>query len=82
MIKFLDLQKINLLHQEEIEERLLNVYRSGWYLLGEEVKNFEKKLSHYIGSQYSIGVGNGLDALRLIFRAYKELGLMLSLIHI
>ncbi len=76
MIKFLDLQKINLLYQEEIEQKLINVFRSGWYLLGDEVKTFEKNLSQYIGSRHSIGVANGLDALRLIFKAYIELGFM------
>ncbi|SEO50202.1 dTDP-4-amino-4,6-dideoxygalactose transaminase [Flavobacterium sp. CF108] len=76
MIKFLDLQKINLTHQQEIEERLINTFRSGWYLLGTEVKNFEENLKNYIGSNHAIGVANGLDALRLIFRAYLELGLM------
>ena len=76
MIKFLDLQKINLLYQQEIEEKLLDVFRSGWYLMGEEVKNFENNLAHYISSKHAIGVANGLDALRLIFRAYIELGLM------
>lgn len=76
MIKFLDLQKINLLYQQEIEEKLINVFRSGWYLLGEEVKNFENNLANYIGVKYAIGVANGLDALRLIFRAYIELGIM------
>lgn len=76
MIKFLDLQKINLAHQQEIEENILRVFRSGWYLLGEEVKIFEKNLSQYIGSSCAVGVANGLDALRLILRAYIELGIM------
>jgi dTDP-4-amino-4,6-dideoxygalactose transaminase len=76
MIKFLDLQKINLAHQEEIEDRLLNTFRSGWYLLGNEVKRFEENLGQYIGARNTIGVANGLDALRLIFRAYIELGIM------
>ncbi|MXN91924.1 aminotransferase [Flavobacterium sp. Sd200] len=76
MIKFLDLQKINLLHQQEIEERLLQTFRSGWYLLGNEVKGFEKNLSAYIGTKNAIGVANGLDALRLIFKAYLELGVL------
>lgn len=76
MIKFLDLQKINLVHQEEIEQKLLEVFRSGWYLLGDKVKNFEDNLSKYIGSKHSIGVANGLDALRLILRAYIEMGVM------
>lgn len=76
MIKFLDLQKINLAYQQEIEERLLNTFRSGWYLLGNEVKQFETNFATYIGSKNAIGVANGLDALRLIFRAYIEMGIM------
>ncbi|MBX9888362.1 MAG: DegT/DnrJ/EryC1/StrS family aminotransferase [Flavobacteriaceae bacterium] len=76
MIKFLDLQKINLRHQDEIERKILNVYRSGWYLLGNEVKTFESNLAQYIGSKHAIGVANGLDALCLIYRAYIELGLI------
>jgi dTDP-4-amino-4,6-dideoxygalactose transaminase len=73
MIKFLDLQKINLTHQQEIEEELLKVFRSGWYILGEAVENFEKEFAHYCGVKHCIGVANGLDALILILRAYKEL---------
>ncbi|MFC3561630.1 DegT/DnrJ/EryC1/StrS family aminotransferase [Pedobacter jamesrossensis] len=76
MIKFLDIQKVNLSYQQEIEERLLSTFRSGWYLLGNEVKNFEENLKNYIGTKHAIGVANGLDALRLIFRAYIELGIM------
>ncbi len=76
MIKFLDLQKINLQHQNEIEAQLLEVFRSGWYLLGEKTKDFENNLSSYIGAVHAIGVANGLDALRLILRAYIELGTM------
>lgn len=76
MIKFLDLQKINLHHQSEIEEQLLEVFRSGWYLLGEKVKTFEHSLSQYIGAKQAIGVANGLDALRLILRGYIEMGVM------
>ena len=73
-IKFLDLQKINLQYQEEIETKLLETFRSGWYLLGDQVKSFENNLAQYIGSPNTIGVANGLDALRLIFKAYLELG--------
>lgn len=76
MIKFLDLQKINLAHQQEIEERIIKTFRSGWYLLGNEVKTFEQNLANYVGTNHAIGVANGLDALRLIFRAYIELGIM------
>ena len=76
MIKFLDLQKINLAHQLEIEDRLLQTFRSGWYLMGNEVKTFENNLAKYIGVSNVIGVANGLDALRLILRGYIELGVM------
>lgn len=76
MIKFLDLQKINLAHQQEIEEKLLQTFRSGWYLMGNEVKAFEEQLAAYIGAKQAIGVANGLDALRLILRGYIEMGVM------
>ena len=76
MINFLNLQKINQQHQVAIEAALLKVSRSGWYVLGNEVKSFEEDLSNYIGCKHIIGVANGLDALRLIFRAYIELGVM------
>lgn len=76
MIKFLDLQKINLAHQQEIEEKLLETFRSGWYLLGSQVKTFEESLAAYIGANHAIGAANGLDALRLILRAYIEMGIM------
>lgn len=73
-IKFLNLQKINLAYQQEIEEALLRVFRSGWYLLGEELKSFEYEYAKFIGVKHCVGVANGLDALRLILRAYIELG--------
>lgn len=75
MIQFLDLQKINLKHQSEIEKAMLKTFRSGWYLLGNEVVSFEKNLATYIGTKHAIGVANGLDALRLIIKAYIEIGL-------
>ncbi len=74
MIKFLDLKKINNLYSNEIISAIRNVIDSGWYLLGNEVNSFEREYSEYIGSEFCIGVGNGLDALRIIFRAYIELG--------
>ncbi|WP_346983875.1 DegT/DnrJ/EryC1/StrS family aminotransferase [Chryseobacterium sp. POE27] len=76
MIKFLDLQKINVQHQEEIEKKLSQVFRSGWYLMGQELSAFENSFSQYIGVKHTIGVANGLDALRLILRGYIELGIM------
>lgn len=76
MIKFLDLQKINNQYADEISSAINNVINSGWYLLGEENKKFEEAYSNFIGTKYALGVANGLDALRLILRAYMELGLM------
>ena len=78
MIPFLDLKKINAQYAEQLKEAASRVIDSGWYLFGEETKNFEKKLANYIGAEPSktIAVGNGLDALRLILRGYVELGEM------
>lgn len=76
MIKFLDLEKVNALHGKEIEEALLRVARSGWYLLGREVKAFEQEYATYIGTAHAVGCGNGLDALYLILRGYMEMGIM------
>ena len=76
MIKFLDLQKITQKYSSEIHEAVSRVVDSGWYLQGDENKNFEKKYSEYIGVKNTIGVANGLDALILIFRAYIEMGVM------
>ncbi|WP_396141224.1 DegT/DnrJ/EryC1/StrS family aminotransferase [Flavobacterium sp.] len=74
MIQFLDLKKINLQYQSEIETKLIETNRSGWYVLGNEVKKFEKNLATFICSKNAIGVANGLDALKLIIKAYIELG--------
>lgn len=76
MIKFLDLQKINAQYAEELKKVAAEVIDSGWYLLGERLAQFENHLSNYIGTKYAVGVGNGLDALRLILRAYIEMGIM------
>lgn len=76
MISFLDIKKINQQYAEELKQAAGDVIDSGWYLLGEKLADFEKKLASYVGTQYSIGVANGLDALRLILRAYIELGIM------
>ncbi|TDP00912.1 DegT/DnrJ/EryC1/StrS family aminotransferase [Flavobacterium sp. 245] len=76
MIKFLDLQKINKQYSEELKKAAAEVIDSGWYLLGTQVKDFEKNLEVFQGGGEAIAVANGLDALRLIFKAYIELGLM------
>jgi dTDP-4-amino-4,6-dideoxygalactose transaminase len=74
MIKFLDLKAINHLHYKEIAGAMEEVLNSGWYLLGEHVLQFERQLADYLGVKHIVGVGNGLDALRLILRAYIEIG--------
>jgi dTDP-4-amino-4,6-dideoxygalactose transaminase len=76
MIKFLDLQKINAQYSDELKQVAANVIDSGWYLLGERVKTFENELAQYIGVKHAVGVANGLDALRLILKAYIELGVL------
>lgn len=76
MIKFLDLQKINKQYQAELKKVAAEVIDSGWYLLGQRVTAFEQELAAYIGVKNVIGVANGLDALRLIIRAYIEMGIM------
>jgi dTDP-4-amino-4,6-dideoxygalactose transaminase len=74
MIKFLDLQAINHQYKAELEEACARVINSGWYISGTEVSAFEQKFSTYCGVNHCVGVANGLDALILILRAYKELG--------
>ncbi|MCK9301439.1 MAG: DegT/DnrJ/EryC1/StrS family aminotransferase [Bacteroidales bacterium] len=74
MVKYLDLQRITAKYADEIHQALARVADSGWYLQGEENKNFEQHYADYIGSRYCIGVANGLDALIWILRAYMELG--------
>lgn len=76
MIKFLELKKITDKYSTEIYEAVDRVINSGWYLQGEANSRFEKNYANYIGTQYCIGVANGLDALRLILRAYIEIGIM------
>lgn len=76
MIKFLDLQKVTQKYSNEIREAVARVIDSGWYLQGIENQHFETNYSSFIGTKYCIGVANGLDALRLIFRAYIEMDVM------
>lgn len=74
MIKFLDLQKINLRYQNEFQQKMNAVLEKGWFILGDEVKTFETNFANYCGSKFCVGVGNGFEALVLIFKAYMELG--------
>nr|WP_297939118.1 DegT/DnrJ/EryC1/StrS family aminotransferase [uncultured Lachnoclostridium sp.] len=70
VIKFLDLQKINNRFRNEIDQRIKKVLDKGRYLQGEENEIFCKNFAHYCGTKYCIGVGNGLDALTLMIKAY------------
>lgn len=76
MIKNIDLKEVTNKHYKELHNAINNVIDSGWYLQGKENEIFEKEYAKFIGSNYCIGVGNGLDALRLIIRAYIEIGMM------
>ncbi|NMH25352.1 DegT/DnrJ/EryC1/StrS family aminotransferase [Flavobacterium solisilvae] len=75
-IKFLDLQKINAQYADELKHVMANVIDSGWYLKGEKTATFECNLAHYIQCKHVVGVANGLDALRLIFKAYINMNVM------
>lgn len=73
---FLDLETINKPFEKEIGEAVRRVIASGRYIGGPEVAEFERRLAESCGAPYCVGTGNGLDALRLIIRAYIELGEM------
>ena len=70
MIKFLDLKKINQQHRDALINTFERVLDSGWYILGEELKQFENEFAAYCNLKHCIGVANGLDALILIIRGY------------
>ncbi|AZE66047.1 dTDP-4-amino-4,6-dideoxygalactose transaminase [Pseudomonas synxantha] len=74
MIPFLDLKSLNAAHREELIEAATRVIDSGWYIQGECLKRFEEEFSAYTGAHHTVGVANGLDALILTIRAWKELG--------
>ena len=71
-MKYLDLKRINEPYVHAADE----VLQSGWYLRGEATQRFEQHYAEYIGTKHCVGCANGLDALTLILRAYKELGVM------
>jgi dTDP-4-amino-4,6-dideoxygalactose transaminase len=74
VLPFLDLKNINAQYRDELIEVCTQVIDSGWYIQGNECTEFEKEFANYCGTDYAVGVANGLDALILILRAYKELG--------
>jgi len=76
MIPFLDLKAINAQYRDELVEASAKIIDSGWYIHGNECKAFEQEFAQFCGTKHCIGVANGLDALTLIIRAYKEMGIM------
>ena len=78
MVKFLDIKEINHSFEPELSNSIKRVVRSGWYLLGKENKLFEEEFSEFIGTKYCVGLASGLDALKLIFKAYIEMGLLIK----
>lgn len=70
MVKFLDLYKVNEAHRAELDRAIKEVMDSGWYVLGQHCEQFEKNFAAYCGTRYAIGVANGLDALKLVVKAY------------
>ena len=74
MIKFLDYYKLNEKYKDDFKKSFNEFFDSGWYILGNQVEQFEKEFASYCGSQYCIGVSNGLEAIELILRSYIELG--------
>jgi dTDP-4-amino-4,6-dideoxygalactose transaminase len=74
MIPFLDLKAINQQHRQALIDAATRVIDSGWYVLGQEVKAFEQEFAAYCGTSHCVGMANGLDALILTLRAWKEMG--------
>ena len=75
-VPFFNFKKSFLSYEKEINEAIKKTLLSGWYILGKELDQFEKKFADYCGAKFCIGVGNGLDALKIIIKAYKELGML------
>lgn len=75
-VPFADIRAINARHADALKAAAARVIDSGRYVLGDELAAFESEFAAYCGVTHAIGVGNGLDALLLIFRAYRELGLL------
>lgn len=76
MIKYLDLKRVNQLHDAELRQAIGSVMDSGWYLRGEATRQFEEDYATFIGTRRCVACGNGLDSLTLILRAYIEMGVM------
>ena len=75
-VPFLDLKAINARHTAELKAAAARVIDSGWYILGDEVKAFEGEFAAWVGSPHCVGTSDGLSALILALRGWKELGLL------
>ena len=75
-VPFLDLKKINIAHKDAFLKEVSDVIDSGWYIMGNKLKEFETAFAAYCGTKHCIGAANGLDAIVLILEAYKQLGLL------
>ncbi|NIK01578.1 dTDP-4-amino-4,6-dideoxygalactose transaminase [Xanthomonas campestris] len=73
-VPFLDLRAVNARYADELKAAAARVIDAGWYVLGQELAGFEEEFASYCGTAHAVGVGNGLDALSLILRGYRELG--------
>lgn len=69
-VPFLDLQSVNAAHRDSLRNAFDRVLESGWYIMGQELKAFEQEFADYCGARYCVGVGNGLEAMHLVLRAW------------
>ena len=76
MIPFLDLLAVNARDREALIAAFTRVLDSGWYVMGKELEAFEREYAAYCGTRHCVGIGNGLDALTLTLRAWRELGVL------
>lgn len=69
-VSFLNLGRLNAEIRPALDAAYKRVMDSGWYIGGPEVEAFESEFARYCGVAHCVGVGNGLDALTLLLRAY------------
>ncbi|NOI72289.1 DegT/DnrJ/EryC1/StrS family aminotransferase [Vibrio owensii] len=74
MVNFLELKRLNAEYENELKQACARVIESGWYILGAETEKFEQEFANYCGVKHCIGVANGLDALTLTLKAWREQG--------
>lgn len=73
-VPFLSLRDINARHADELKAAVARVIDAGWFILGDELAAFEIEFAAYCGTRHAVGTGNGLDALALVLRAWREMG--------